>query len=107
RRSPVLTGRSSATELRLLARVARLAPFLTLDGNVYPVVTGGQLDWVVDGYTTTSHYPDSAAYDATATAAAAGSAAPVGPGAGRVDYIRDAVKAVVSASSGRVTLYEW
>jgi uncharacterized membrane protein (UPF0182 family) len=106
-RYPVLTGRSSATELRLLARVARLAPFLTLDGNVYPVVTGGQLDWVVDGYTTTSHYPDSAAYDATATAAAAGSAAPVGPGAGRVDYIRDAVKAVVSASSGRVTLYQW
>ena len=88
-----------------LARVARLAPFLTLDGNVYPVVTGGQLDWVVDGYTTTSHYPDSAAYDATA--AAAGSAAPVGPGEGRVDYLRDAVKAVVSATSGRVTLYQW
>jgi uncharacterized membrane protein (UPF0182 family) len=90
---------------RPLARVARLAPFLTLDGNVYPVVTGGQLDWVVDGYTTTSRYPDSAAYDATA--AAAGSATPVGPGEGRVDYIRDAVKAVVSASSGRLTLYQW
>jgi uncharacterized membrane protein (UPF0182 family) len=88
-----------------LARVARLAPFLTLDGNVYPVVTGGQLDWVVDGYTTTSHYPDSAAYDVTA--AAAGRAGPVGPGEGRVDYIRDAVKAVVSATSGRVTLYQW
>jgi uncharacterized membrane protein (UPF0182 family) len=88
-----------------LARVARLAPFLTLDGNVYPVVTGGQLDWVVDGYTTTSHYPDSATYDATV--AAAGSAAPVGPGEGRVDYLRDAVKAVVSATSGRVTLYQW
>jgi uncharacterized membrane protein (UPF0182 family) len=88
-----------------LARVARLAPFLTLDGNVYPVVTGGQLGWVVDGYTTTSHYPDSAAYDATA--AVAGRASPVGPGQGRVDYIRDAVKAVVSASSGRVTLYQW
>jgi uncharacterized membrane protein (UPF0182 family) len=90
---------------RPLARVARLAPFLTLDGNVYPVVTGGQLGWVVDGYTTTSHYPDSAAYDATASAA--GSASPVGPGQGRVDYMRDAVKAVVSASSGRVTLYQW
>ncbi len=57
-----------------LARVARLAPFLTLDGNVYPVVTGGQLDWVVDGYTTTSHYPDSAGYDATAAAAGRGHA---------------------------------
>jgi uncharacterized membrane protein (UPF0182 family) len=88
-----------------LARVAKLAPFLTLDGNVYAVVVGGQLDWVVDGYTTTSRYPYSAHYDATA--AAAGSAAPVGPGQGQVDYIRDSVKAVVQARSGRVTLYQW
>lgn len=88
-----------------LARVAKLAPFLTLDGNVYPVVVGGELDWVVDGYTTTSRYPYSAHYDATA--AAAGSAAPVGPGHGQVDYIRDSVKAVVQARSGRVTLYQW
>jgi uncharacterized membrane protein (UPF0182 family) len=127
---PVLTARSqpSAPTLRLrslltslqsastdgvttdgattgLARVARLAPFLTLDGTADPVVTGGQLDWVIDGYTTTSRYPDSADYDATA--AAAGSAAPRGPGQGQVDYIRDAVKAVVSATSGRVTLYQW
>jgi uncharacterized protein len=88
-----------------LARVAKLAPFLTLDGNAYPVVVGGELDWVVDGYTTTSRYPYSAHYDATA--AAAGSARPVGPGHGEVDYIRDSVKAVVQARSGRVTLYQW
>jgi uncharacterized membrane protein (UPF0182 family) len=68
-------------------------------------VTGGQLDWVVDGYTTTDRYPSSALYDATT--AAAGSAAPVGPGRGQVDYIRDAVKAVVRADSGWVTLYQW
>ena len=88
-----------------LERVAKLAPFLTLDGNAYPVVIGGQLDWVVDGYTTTDRYPSSALYDATT--AAAGSAGPVGPGRGQVDYIRDAVKAVVQADSGWVTLYQW
>jgi uncharacterized membrane protein (UPF0182 family) len=88
-----------------LARVAKLAPFLTLDGNVYPVVVGGELNWVVDGYTTTDRYPSSADFDASA--AAAGSPAPAGPGRGEVDYIRDAVKAVVQARSGRVTLYQW
>jgi uncharacterized membrane protein (UPF0182 family) len=90
-----------------LTRVAKLAPFLTWDGTVYPAVLGGQLDWVADGYTTTSWYPDAAGYDLTAATAAAGGPAPVGVGQGKVDYIRDAVKAVVSATSGRVTLYQW
>ena len=40
-----------------LARVAKVAPFLTLDGNPYPVVANGQILWVVDGYTTTGLYP--------------------------------------------------
>ena len=40
-----------------LSRVAKVAPFLTLDGNTYPVVVGGQIYWVVDGYTTTDNYP--------------------------------------------------
>ena len=40
-----------------LARVAKVAPFLTLDGNPYPVVANGQIFWVVDGYTTTDLYP--------------------------------------------------
>jgi Uncharacterized conserved protein len=40
-----------------LARVAKVAPFLTLDGNPYPVVANGQILWVVDGYTTTNLYP--------------------------------------------------
>jgi uncharacterized membrane protein (UPF0182 family) len=88
-----------------LDRVAKLAPFLTLDGNVYPVVVGGELDWVVDGYTTTDRYPASAHFDTTA--ATAGGPAPEGPGRGAVDYIRDSVKAVVQADSGRVTLYQW
>src|SRR5499427_3985709 len=38
-------------------RVAKVAPFLTLDGSPYPVVANGRVLWVVDGYTTTDLYP--------------------------------------------------
>jgi uncharacterized protein len=88
-----------------LARVAKVAPFLTLDGDVYPVVAHGQILWVADGYTTTDSYPYSARYDATG--ADDGNAAPVGPGAGEINYIRNSVKAVVNAYTGQVTLYQW
>ena len=40
-----------------LDRVAKVAPFLTLDGSPYPVVANGRILWVVDGYTTTDLYP--------------------------------------------------
>jgi hypothetical protein len=38
-------------------RVERVAPWLTLDGNAYPVVVDGRVLWVIDGYTTTDMYP--------------------------------------------------
>ena len=38
-------------------RVAKVAPWLTLDGDPYPVVVDGQIVWVVDGYTTTRRFP--------------------------------------------------
>ena len=43
------------------ARVAKVAPWLTLDGDVYPAVVNGQIKWIVDGYTTSSNYPELAA----------------------------------------------
>ena len=38
-------------------RVERVAPWLTLDGNAYPAVVDGRVQWIVDGYTTTADYP--------------------------------------------------
>src|SRR6266508_1581294 len=38
-------------------RVEKAAPWLTVDGNPYPAVVDGRIKWIVDGYTTTSHYP--------------------------------------------------
>jgi len=91
-----------------LAMVAKVAPFLTLDRDVYPVVAGGQLNWVVDGYTTSDDYPDSArmpAQPATSDTYQPGGGL-VG-GTGQLNYLRDSVKAVVNAYTGRVTLYQW
>ena len=38
-------------------RVAQIAPYLTLDGRVYPAVVDGRVKWIVDGYTTSDAYP--------------------------------------------------
>src|SRR6516225_4566032 len=91
-----------------LSRVAKVAPFLTLDGNTYPVVAGGQIYWVVDAYTTTDNYPYSQRL--SLSQASADSYSPggsvIGPD-GQVNYIRNSVKAVVNAYTGAVTLYQW
>jgi len=107
--SSAINGRSRIMYVRdPLARVAKVAPFLTLDGDSYPVVANQQLYWVVDGYTTSDDYPYSARLglqQATAdTYAPHGAVA--GPG-GEVNYVRNSVKAVVNAYTGQVTLYQW
>jgi uncharacterized membrane protein (UPF0182 family) len=38
-------------------RVERVAPWLTLDGNSYPAVVDGRVQWIIDGYTTSADYP--------------------------------------------------
>ena len=38
-------------------RLEKLAPFLSYDGDPYPVVVEGRIKWVVDAYTATSRYP--------------------------------------------------
>ena len=91
-----------------LSRVAKVAPFLTLDGNTYPVVVGGQILWVVDAYTTTDNYPYSQRL--SLQQASSNSYSPGGSAIGsndQVNYIRNSVKAVVNAYTGAVTLYQW
>jgi uncharacterized protein len=91
-----------------LSRVAKVAPFLTLDGDVYPVISGGKLDWVVDAYTTTDLYPYSERESlGDVTADSIGTPPPVEQSGDQVNYIRNAVKAVVDAYTGDVTLYQW
>ncbi len=91
-------------------RVEKVAPWLQIDGDPYPIITDGKVLWVVDGYTTTDAYPNAtptsfggAATD-TLTAQAANVAAQAPD---QVNYIRNSVKATVDAYDGTVTLYEW
>ena len=86
-------------------RVAKVAPYLQLDGDPYPVVVDRKLFWVVDGYTTSSGYPYSqqtALGDATADSQVNGQATNA-----EVNYIRNSVKATVDAFTGEVKLYSW
>ncbi|MGO4603297.1 UPF0182 family membrane protein [Terrabacter sp. 2YAF2] len=91
-------------------RVQRVAPWLTLDGNAYPAVVDGRVQWILDGYTTSASYPysenttlDTATEDAVTSTRTAVRAVQ----AGQVNYVRNSVKATVDAYDGTVTLYQW
>jgi uncharacterized protein len=107
--SGAIDGNSKIMYIRdPLSRVAKVAPFLTLDGNDYPVVVGGQIYWVVDAYTTTDNYPYS--QRVSLAQASSNSYSPGGSAVGagdQVNYIRNSVKAVVNAYTGAVALYQW
>jgi uncharacterized protein len=81
------------------------APFLTFDHNPYAVINGspgpdhGHIDWVVDGYTTTANYAYS--QNADTQQVAVGSSLP-----GSYNYVRNSVKVVIDAYSGKMTFYD-
>lgn len=91
-------------------RVQKVAPYLTLDGRVYPAVVDGRVKWIVDGYTTSDQYPYAAAQsleDATTDSLTQSSATIEALQPQTVNYIRNSVKATVDAYDGSVTLYAW
>jgi uncharacterized protein len=91
------------------SRVAQVAPWLTLDGDVYPAVVDGHVDWVVDGYTSTSSYPDAQKVNLrnATTSSLTRSGSSVTQPNRSVNYLHNSVKAVVDAYTGQVTLYSW
>ncbi len=70
------------------SRVAKLAPFLKYDRDVYAVPSPeeGKLYLVVDGYTHTNHYPYAESCD-------------------DLNYVRNAVKVVLDCYNGTTTYY--
>ena len=91
-------------------RVAKVAPWLTLDGDPYPTIVNGRVLWVVDGYTTSSGYPYSRKVNlssSTADALTTNSNAITAQRDSSINYIRNSVKATVDAYDGTVTLYKW
>ena len=90
-------------------RVAKVAPWLTLDGDPYPAIVDGKILWIIDGYTTSAGYPNSRKVNLanTADALAVRSNAVSTLANQDVNYIRNSVKATVDAYDGTVTLYQW
>jgi uncharacterized membrane protein (UPF0182 family) len=84
-------------------------PFLKFDRDPYLVTTDGQLQWVIDAYTTTNRYPYAQLVQEQVSPP--GSAAPSGDGSGVVsrrvtyNYIRNSVKVVVNAYDGTIAAY--
>lgn len=78
--SRVLFDRDIAT------RVAKLAPWLTVDSDAYPALIDGRIVWIVDAYTTSNRYPYSQYFRG-------------------VNYVRNSVKITVDAYDGTTTLW--
>ncbi len=74
-------------------RVGQLAPFLDFDGDPYPVIVDGKTTWILDGFTTSTQYPYSQAFEGS------------GGLSGDVNYVRNSVKVTVDAYEGTVKLY--
>lgn len=80
-------------------RLHKLAPFLSYDGDPYPVIDDGRVLWVVDAYTSTSQYP---------YAQRVGNTVQLTQWSGisrDANYIRNSVKAVVDAYDGSVSFF--
>ncbi|MDP2181047.1 MAG: UPF0182 family protein [Actinomycetota bacterium] len=90
--SQILFSRYITPESRVLfdrditTRIAKLAPWLWLDDDPYPVLANGRIVWVLDGYTWSNRYPYSQ------------------PISG-LNYMRNSVKVTIDAYDGTTTLY--
>jgi uncharacterized membrane protein (UPF0182 family) len=71
----------------VMQRVAKIAPWLTLDTKAYPAIVDGRILWIIDGYTQSDHYPASQ------------------PLSNGTNYLRNSVKVTVDAYTGEVKLY--
>ncbi|MFJ9849742.1 UPF0182 family protein [Streptomyces sp. NPDC101150] len=90
-------------------RVEAVAPWLTIDGDAYPAVINGRIQWIVDAYTTSNGYPYASRTtlgDTTADSLTDGQRTVVAQ-QNQVNYIRNSVKATVDAYDGSVKLYQW
>ena len=106
----LLNNAASASGAKLIfnrdprKRIEKVAPYLVVDSDPYPVVANGRITWIVDAYTTMSNYPYSQQRnlsDLTHTTVQRNQVDK------KINYIRNSVKATVDAYDGTVTLYQW
>lgn len=75
----------------VLERTSAIAPFLRYLEAPYPVISEGRIIWILEGFTSTRHFPLSAPQDL--------------PGGSVSAYLRNSVKVTVDARSGEVHFY--
>ena len=93
-----ITSKSRVMFVRDIQTMAqKAAPFLSFDSQPYAVIANGEVQYVLDGYTTTDQYPYS---QNAANFNLNSSGLP-----GSYNYVRNAVKVVINAYSGAMTFY--
>ncbi|MFB9889078.1 UPF0182 family membrane protein [Planobispora takensis] len=90
-------------------RIAKVAPFLSLDNNAYPAIVDGRVVWIVDAYTTSNAYPysESKSLEAMTRDTVTDPRLVVQQPRDQINYMRNSVKATVDAYDGTVNLYTW
>ena len=98
--SEFLTRESRVLYVRdIVDRVKKVAPFLSYDVDPYPVLVNGRIQYVLDGFTTSTTYPYAQQADTSQLSPAADLYSK------GLNYVRNSVKAVVDAYEGTVKLY--
>ncbi len=94
-----VTGSSKIIYNRnITERVKKAAPFLKYDADPYSVILNQQMYWIVDAYTTSSNYPYSQDADTSRVSPSSGLA-------GKFNYVRNSVKVVVNAYTGKMYFF--
>jgi uncharacterized membrane protein (UPF0182 family) len=79
------------------AMAEKAAPFLSFNSQPYAVIANGEVQYVLDGFTTTNQYP----YSQNAGSLNVNE----GGLPGSFNYVRNSVKVVINAYSGKMTFY--
>jgi uncharacterized protein len=95
----VLASSRLITNRDIEGRVHAVAPFLHLDSDPYAVVHKGRILWIVEAYVASSSFPNSDRSSQFAIAPSKGARPEP------YSYIRNSIRVVVDAYSGRVSLF--
>jgi uncharacterized membrane protein (UPF0182 family) len=82
----------------VVERSAKLAPFLSFDGDPYPVAVNGRVVWIIDAYTSSTQYPYGQRVGSVQLSQQSGVPRDA-------NYLRNSVKVAVDAYDGRVSYY--
>ncbi len=97
--SGFMTSESKILYIRdIRERVRTAAPFLDYDADPYPVIVDGRIVWLMDAYTTSSHYPYAQRANRDRVSDVSGLNH-------EFNYVRNSVKVAIDAYNGDVTFH--